>query len=253
MASSSSQLVQLPRGVLYNILSMLPSSSLAEICRGSVQLSKICLEQDFWNFKQYERFGTVPKTQTRSSIVSGPPFGYYKEHLQQISSKISNLRQQNKTQIFNLIMSAVQPEDEQNVQTLIQTISGKLTDDVAECLKQNVTVSECFNVFNTWLMYRMKGGGIIRGRVPEEPAKLKKFLETRSKDPAKQINPDLTAPIFEQYSRETDPLQALSRAVFDLVLWQEYTILDLKDEVKHVERVISKIMETGIKNMSLQK
>ena len=245
MASTPTELLQLPKGVLYHVLSLLPPNSLAEICRSNAQLSNICLEQEFWNFKHYTHFGQAPKIPKKNQLLFSPPpsLTYYQEYLAYMNAQISDLRHQYNSEIFDLLMSSVQPEDEPNVQNISQFVSNKLSQDVETCLQQNVSVSECFDSFNIWLTYMMKGGSLIRGRIPP-PERLKKFLESRI-DSTRQIKLD--------HKSGQDPYQALSRAVFDLVLEQEYAIMDLENETKHVNKLVSRILESQYKQVMLSK
>ena len=251
---SSSELLQLPLEIMYHVLSLLPPNSLAEICKGDVQLSRICNSQDFWNFKHQESFGNVPKLQPKNPLYYYPPpsFEYYLVYLKQLGAQINELSKGCDLQIKNLLMSAVHPDNEPKVEVILKLISDELTLDVEYCFREeDLSVSDCFDVFNARLTYSMKGGRPFRG-MPPRREDVQMFLQKRlissGSDPERRLNLDLTSDIFKRLTISKfgrDPYRALSRAIFDLLLNCLSDIFILHNEYERVQSLLTKNLEIG--------
>lgn len=209
---SSSRLLALPKDLLIQILSTLSPSDLARVCGSSTTLANLCRSEELWTYKHVQTFKSpFPKPD--------PRLIYYRQRLKMLVLKLREAEASLTAQLLNLFREVFATMITQNpltslnlIKPLIQSIiSGSNYYIQRGCLDRHGDIEECYQRFKDSLLQR--------------------FSPPRH-GPDLGQNIDLTAKVFNEYPLEQfpSPLEALIKAIFDILLAYEIEMHDIKSE-----------------------
>ena len=218
---------ELPTVLIYKILSELKPIDLGEICKSSKYISKICNEEDFWNFKHINTMGTLPPREDKRLI-------YYKRRASQLDDISDALIQETRNRIRNLIYSALtihtNADELEEINQSVRYISRR-----GQCIS-----FDSYTDFETAMLCyfrpKRRRGVSPKGQISE------KFESW--------INPN--AELFKMYplsEYNDDPVLALIRAIYDTKF--EYTDRHTKilDEMFELNDLIENLEKSTLVNL----
>ena len=207
---TGNRLIQLPKPLLYKILSELDPEHLAKICSSSVRLRNICKSREFWDFKERSTFNTRPDYRKL----------FYDRQFSELQSQDDKLRTELQNKIQELIVSAVGVEDK------------KETFSLARYLLSNVN-------FEPYSNFESEVIQVIRGIQPTAPLTtpiLNMFIYSLPRiNPNFESRINLNSPVFANYPLSDfrgSPLHALVRAIYDVIADYKPKFLRLFAEIE---------------------
>ena len=225
------QLVSLPKDLIYKILSDLNPVDLSQICQSSTELARICNSDEFWNFKHTSTMGSLPKPRDKRLV-------FYERRAEQLDKISDQLIGEIRNRITNLIFSILKkpptgddPESKgilRDVGTIANTAQGR---------KLNETNTE----FQAGMLHLIRSEPLPGRRRPgtRVPPR-KKFSEHFES----WINPD--ANLFKMYpfpEYNFDPVEALIQAIYDIKSEYVDRFVELIDEVIELSNQLDALRE----------
>ena len=227
--NQSLELLQLPKDVLYKILLNLQPSELNRICQTNSQISNICNNSEFWAFKYHYSFKEpFPKID--------PRLIYYEKEYKTLNDIYHRDHLLLYRDVSRLLSSTFPLTDKNQLTQIKNTISGRLSKKIRTCVI-NLTdefasdeydidqeISKCFNDFSQ-----------------EFQALIEDRRHRGRHNIAADIN--LDADVFKEYpiDQYTNPITALSKAVFYILFEYWETNSPLSDQIDDLALLITKL------------
>ena len=110
-----SQIHSLSFDTLSIIFNKLDLRSIARLCLTSSQMSSLCLNESFWNYKYLKEFGEHLPFNTNSNTLSSPFLAYLDAKLNKLRTQLLNIKNKLYSDITIILMNSAGQDDKEQM------------------------------------------------------------------------------------------------------------------------------------------